>query len=119
MPNLSSGDAGPMMEMVMAEIPTRETLEAMVEAIHTEAVIRADNDGFDTSALEALDRYAGVGSPANPAFAKAIGPDFICALSDGTVAAWGRDIVLASGVIGRELCFVTAEEQIVDGDGQE
>lgn len=36
----------------------------------------------------------------------AIGPDYICALEDGSILAWGRD-----RVIGRELYIIDAPEK--------
>lgn len=64
----------------------------------------ADTDvEIRAAALEALGDYMGVGEPADAEQAEALGPDYICALDDGRIVAWGAEIAIAPGVSGREI----------------
>ena len=53
----------------------------------------------------------GAGLPASPAFADALGERYVCALDDGTVAAWGAPKRLPRGFVSRELVFYPPAEQ--------
>lgn len=97
----------------MTNLPTRETLEALVEARYAEMRWNDDNDDFLDEALIALSDVSNVGTAANQAYAEAIGPDYICALEDGTIAAWGGDMVIGAGVVARKLVFVAPADQVL------
>lgn len=67
----------------------------------------ADTDEeIRAAALEALGSYMGAGEPADADQAEALGPDYICAMDDGRIVAWGADIVIAPGVSGREIIIL-------------
>lgn len=89
---------------------TREAMTALVDA-HYEA--RAD----DWDGIVELEDVAGTGTPASEAFAQQLGADYICALEDGTIAAWGAEIV-RDGYTDRELVFIAPADQTIDADAE-
>lgn len=97
----------------MTNLPTREQLEALVEARYAEMRWNDDNGDFLDSAMVALSEFSNVGTPASEAYAEAIGPDYICALEDGTIAAWGGDMLIGAGVVARQLVFVAPADQVL------
>lgn len=56
----------------------------------------------------------GASVPAQRAFADALGERYICALADGTCAAWGAPKPMPRGFISREVVFYSPAEQSGD-----
>lgn len=93
----------------MTDTTTRTALIALVDGLYDDRA----NGVEDGASQASLDRLAGTGTPTNEAYAEAIGADYICALEDGTIAAWGADIG-RNGYTDRELVFIAPADQIVD-----
>ena len=75
-----------------------DTIKADIDA----AIERRDDDAW-ADAEARLAGYADSGEPADQAQADECGPDYICALDDGRVVAWGRDYVAWPGRVAREI----------------
>lgn len=76
---------------------TFATLQSFIERFASE------DDAVRLTALEDFGAYAGTGTPANDAQAEDLGPDYVCALDDGRIVAWGGDFAIKPGVVGREI----------------
>lgn len=57
---------------------------------------------LDSWLNETLAPWAGTGT-ADADFAASLGPDYICALDDGRILAWGGDAVTVPGAADRKL----------------
>lgn len=86
---------------------SQAALTVLVDALYVD---RAADEPTGAPAAT-LDQYAGTGTPASEAYAEALGIDYICALEDGTIAAWGGDIA-RNGYTDRELVFISPEMQL-------
>lgn len=53
--------------------------------------LRSNDSEVALLALLKLGGHTGEGFPASEAYAEALGGDYICALEDGTIVAWGAD----------------------------
>lgn len=98
-----------MQEVLFVDWPGTPSIEpepailtmAMLDDIR-ERLASAD-DAVASEALDEIGGYAGTGTPADEGEAIECGPDYICALDDGRVVAWGSEYVRRPGAVGRKV----------------
>lgn len=81
---------------------TTTILTAAALASITARLAAADDD-VRAAALEELGAYMGTGEPADAERAEELGPDYVCAMDDGRIVAWGAEYVIRPSVTGREI----------------